>query len=435
MRFMNKEVKENSQYKEAIDRANASKDISKATWEFMRYYEGNTDQGFYNKRLAAAKEIYDKYAGGSGSGLAGAGFGNTVTPYMTSGLYGGGGVDLGKAFWGSKLGGIAQRFGFKSPEQKHQERQKEIDKQRALERAKKAAEADIKKEATAAEIVKQFGIKDTDFDQYGNLKLVKADASILNNGTQDEKVKYHNQYLQLQQYVKEAEAAKKAKAKAKKEATAAELVKKYGIKDTDFDQYGNLKLIKSDAKLLNNGTQDDKAKYHNQYLQLQQYAKEAEAAKKAKADAIKKSSKITFNTAHSSDTFKADANHKSVIYKPTSSAVETAIRTSGNTSDMVSELKVLNIRKEATQMVHYLQIIAKNQYEMAKWLNPGAAKAGAGSSNGSVTRTAQTNMTKPPTIPPSQGFDRKANVNGKKDYGAIHAKNIEIARGGFFKDS
>jgi Tfp pilus assembly protein PilP len=331
----------------------------------MRYYEGNNDQGFYNKRLAAAKEIYAKYAGTSGPG--GSGFGNALAPYMSSGLYGGGGNNTWKAALATNMANLFLA------------RQHRAKMNKAFAKKNDQINTPITKEAlpTASEIMKAMGIKDTDFDQFGNLKLLKnADKALINNGTQDDKTKYSNQYKQLQQYMKQMEEAKKAK--------AAE-IKKQGL------------LIKQ-------------------------------------ASSQAKSTTPNTTTVNASNT---SSNANAVIVRPSAPAVDTALKASATNQNLISELKELNIRKEANQMVHYLQIIAKNQYEMARWLNPGAttkAKGGAGTGS-SVTRTAQSKMEKPPTVPPNQGFDRKTNVSGKKDYSAIHAKNIEIARGGFFKDS
>jgi len=81
-----------------------------------------------------------------------------------------------------------------------------------------------------------------------------------------------------------------------------------------------------------------------------------------------------------------------------------------------------------------LHIIAKNQYELAKYFDASSGTSKGSRSSGN-TVGAQETMQKPPTVPPNFGFDRKTNVSGKKEYNAIHAKNVEIARGGKFADS
>ena len=81
-------------------------------------------------------------------------------------------------------------------------------------------------------------------------------------------------------------------------------------------------------------------------------------------------------------------------------------------------------------MVQYLEIIARNQYEMAKIINGGGTGRG-----GAGARDGNPNTMKPPTLPANHGFEHKADVSGKKDFSSIHSKNVEIAKGGSFKSS
>jgi hypothetical protein len=210
--------------------------------------------------------------------------------------------------------------------------------------------------------------------------------------------------------------------------TPQDIVKDLDIKETDFDEYGNLKGFDLDESLINNGTEDEKTKYEKQFKQLKAYME----SKKKATDKMQK--EITAAVKKESSTLKGTTSN--TISSNQKSAIDTAISSSTAQTSMISELRRLDIHREANLMVKYLQSIAQSQSDLVKFMGKpmvvGSGRGGAGTGSNSMPSTpTSTNIH---TLPANIGFDRK-NVSGKKDYGAIHSKNIEIAKGGAFKTS
>ena len=101
-----------------------------------------------------------------------------------------------------------------------------------------------------------------------------------------------------------------------------------------------------------------------------------------------------------------------------------------------------DIHKEAQAMVQYLEMLVKSQGLLNESITKGITETGPGiTTGGGNTRQVgsdgkSTNVNVNLPVMPPPGDEIKEKLGGSKlDYAAVHAKNLEIARGGDFAKS
>ena len=203
----------------------------------------------------------------------------------------------------------------------------------------------------------------------------------------------------------------------------AKLAKKYNMQ---FDEYGNVTGIKiPDDKvkdLLITAEDSDEVKYQKQAVQIANYEKWKIKDDKSTSDSNASTSSATTNS----------SSTQSTVIKTNSSAVDREIDKVINSSDtdVIRAIKLLDIHPELREMIGILTKIASNG-SMNGTSTPKSTKA---PSPVAPIRNSDGSVTSPTTIPKSNNTGSTQKPH-KSNYSSIHAKNLQIARGGEFAAS
>ena len=291
-----------------------------------------------------------------------------------------------------------------------------------------------------AKLAKKYNMQ---FDEYGNVTGIKIPEDkakdLLITAEDSDEVRYQKQAVQIANYTNwrvDKDDKKTPKENAVENTTRSDLVtkaltgdepaklaKKYNMQ---FDEYGNVTGIKiPDDKvkdLLITAEDSDEVKYQKQAVQIANYEKWKIKDDKSTSDS---------NTSTSSATTNSSSTQSTVI-KTNSSAVDREIDKVINSSDtdVIRAIKLLDIHPELREMIGILTKIASNG-SMNGTSTPKSTKA---PSPVAPIRNSDGSVTSPTTIPKSNNTGSTQKPH-KSNYSSIHAKNLQIARGGEFAAS
>ena len=291
-----------------------------------------------------------------------------------------------------------------------------------------------------AKLAKKYNMQ---FDEYGNVTGIKIPddkaKDVLITAEDSDEVRYQKQAVQIANYTNwrvDKDDKKTPKENAVENTTRSDLVtkaltgdepaklaKKYNMQ---FDEYGNVTGIKiPDDKvkdLLITAEDSDEVKYQKQAVQIANYEKWKITDDKSTSDSNASTSSATTNS----------SSTQSTVIKTNSSAVDREIDKVINSSDtdVIRAIKLLDIHPELREMIGILTKIASNG-SMNGTSEPKSTKA---PSPVAPIRNSDGSVTSPTTIPKSNNTGSTQKPH-KSNYSSIHAKNLQIARGGEFAAS